>query len=440
MWQLKLKNRDDPKYFEGVEDISDFDTPPSSPETIFDDFSDDEDREVKKKTGEEEEMDNSEEDNVSFNLSSDTFQSSAEALVVYMAFYIIKKHKEMEDSILKRRMETKNRQKEKRHYKDFLQFYLSVRSQKSGVQTSPNSIPRRSDQEKRNEFLTPPGFLPNLLCGSQAVDTWFGLTIDLLETLKEIVILQRENTEHERKNKTNEHTPLPHLSDDPQLPICDVLFSFLMEIVNSPNVKINIQVKDLTDTPRIQMTKQDKKEVRACFAVAPPRCPVCPQLAKVDLCCVRYSLPEESKDGKNGVFSRRSSDLRLPPPMLKENVEDMEEDGPPSTQKPPPHFFISSIYAEKIESFWVCQNMHNIVAREAFHWCNIKSMAAAKDRKTKDWFSWSINKRLSLFQKTQVKQLVTMWDKHLKRLNDFCNEFRKFLDKMYEKVYDFVSV
>jgi len=451
MWQQKIRSRDDSGVFEGIDDITEFDTPPSSPETIFDKFDDDDvsqfdtiEQEPREKRDVGYARMSKQDDTI--ELPKNTLQNPAEAVVLYMAFYAIKRHKEMEDEILGIRERTGK--DEKKHYRDFLHFYLSVRSQKPGL---GNESPQSSDEKEEEQegdssrnFMNPPGFIPELIRGSTAVDSWLGLTVELLETLKELVILQREFNSQGNQNKKGSKS-LTHIADDPQLPICEVLFSFLMEISRSPNVKVHLQIRDTTDTASPSLSSMDKREVRDCFAVAPPRCPVCPQLANARLCCVRYTLPKTSRGTSSGVFSRRSPGLKLPPPMIRDKDIDTDfsneplEEGSSCLPKLPPHFFISSGYAEKIESFWACENIHNIIAREAFTWCNIKSMSAAKGGKEKreEWFSKSIVSRLKLFQRTQGKSLVSMWDKHLKKLYSFWEEFKEFLDRLYDVSFPF---
>ena len=371
-----------------------------------------------------------------FFLSMEGPSESSKAMVCYMAFYAFLRH----DWIQREKRVVLGR---KIHFRDFKHMFCSMRAQFPGLNGqgfSPEQLKEMRQYLSRQK--TPPSFLPALICSSRHIEEWFGMPLEVVETVRDLAKLH----DAPRVSAAVED------NQDPQASVWSALYPFLIELMQSPNVKMNLCPPARSEDA--SMTPTDIEELRACFAMAPSKCPVLPQLTTNKLCCVRYTKPHlqprpsspTSTNGReeypSGVFSR--ADVELPSsddarPEQQTRVLDffrpdnsdrvgcavyMPQIKSKSPSKGlPPHFFISDSYAEKLESFWICVNINNIAAGMAFDWYTQRVLSTKRQM--------SAEAAMEAFYKEKVGEVVEFWKKHMKVLYQFLADTRESLQKTW---------
>jgi hypothetical protein len=431
-----------------------------------------------------------------FKLAMCDTTEAAKALICYMAFYAFVDHMWIippRESSPSEEEEGTGGSVQKIHCRDFQQLYCYLRSQVPGYDV-PAHVQRQKSREMHGlnnhtnargavavvTYLLPPFCLTNLICHSPIVDRWFGLGIELVQTINTLIRTRIRNralaeekkvwiqkyTNHYSTNpSTNKEIPppppLPPTSsegaDDLQMPNWEILLPFLIEAIRTPNLKIDLKpergaVHMSSKTVYNQdpsVSESDVEELVACFAMAPRNCSVSPQLSDRLLCCVRHHnktnrplgdfIPTDgsSRDDEDsatipGLFSSNDSAIDAindsMPRTAASNTTTTTTTTPSSSLSGlPPHFFVSRIYAHPIEALWICTNIHTVVRGIAYEWYSTY-VVQNRGRKMTSEEAMRV-----FYASPKMKETLQMWETSMRTLHEFYEMVSGYLNKVQGK-------
>jgi hypothetical protein len=435
-----------------------------------------------------------------FKLAMCDTTEAAKALICYMAFYAFVDHM----WIIPSRENSPTEEEEedgtggggsvqKIHCRDFQQLYCYLRSQVPGYDV-PAHVQRQKSREMYSlsnhtnargrpvavvvvTYLLPPFCLTNLICHSPIVDRWFGLGIELVQTINTLirtrirnralaeekkVWMQKYTNRYSTNPSTNKEIPPPppppptpssEGADDLQMPNWEILLPFLIEAIRTPNLKIDLKpergaVHMSSKTVYNQdpsVSEGDVEELVACFAMAPRNCSVSPQLSDRLLCCVRHHNKTNRPLGdfipKDGSGCDEVDDSAIIPGLFSSNDSAIDaindsmprtaasNTTPSSSSLPglPPHFFVSRIYAHPIEALWICTNIHTVVRGIAYEWY---STYVVQNRGRKMTSEEAIR---VFYSSPKMKETLQMWETSMRTLHEFYEMVSGYLHKVQGK-------